>query len=1114
MTAAPFLDWCGRHYSTPEDLLAAFFPSAQAAAAQVGARLDELPKLDGRRHYLPALNGRRDQKQFYIASLTEDRDGTVWPAITFKSFRHGGQTLFWKPRDEAWGQFSRDPGLGEANDNQPQVEAYRAAVEATRQAQAAQAAARDRQQEDGHRAAAEAARAAWEQAIPSEDHPYLTRKRIAVPGLRVARIDCRAQLWGGAERGWRDVPAVRAGDLLVPMHDEAGRLVNLQRIDAGGRKRFILGGRAHGCHFEIPGGSGRRVLVEGLATGATWHRGSGDTVIVAFSAGALPLVASYARADLVAADNDTSGTGEKAARETGLPVLMPWQIGQDWNDAGWEAVRAAIVNANAEAFTSPRSLPAVALEGREATWWGKLAAAESAGDVAALAWAIARRGCVMQPPQQFLQTEHMRTTGRHPAGLLHPDSLRAIGEDRRKRLEQRKQCALSAVAISPDVMGRHDVETVATLPSLSAADYHGVILLNAPMGSGKTQRIGAPFAAWAKQQPGRFVAICHRQSLVDELALRLGCRHYQDVPADLAPSVEALATCLPSIVKADHAPILGKVRFVFLDEIAQVLRSLASKVTVADGKSPADVFHALRDLVRKAECVIGADAGMDDRVIAFLEACRPGERFRIIHLPHRNEGLAVKFGFGQDAQVTAYGEAQARLSAGERLWVGCGEKSRAIEVARVLEAGGARVLLLHGDNRNNPEQAKFWQDPEGVSRTYDAVVHTGVISSGLSIEHRETGPYFSHGLLFANGATITPADAMQMLRRVRYLRSWTIVVLANNRRDIDHAAAITAGMEEAAAREGLAVTHASDFDHFVATVEADHATQRADFAAGLWWGLEHQGFRVERLPLVVDEALGAEVKAVRAAIREQGRSAILAAPDLSDAEAALLRDIPRPTEAERLALLRHRIKTDLGVDDVDEAALEVWDEGRGPRRMDRFSAGVLGLADPRDPASGDLALHRFERARVLAYRALLAGVTVRSGLRITPEMATHLLGRVIERRYLLAYLAIVPAKWARYVGVDRNGQPGALPMPAYPLRDVREIFERMGLECRRRRNQHKAAVGATSPDICLEDIPPSGTQRRAIVATETWHEITAESWNRIARQAASRNRCRPVEGVG
>lgn len=482
MTRGRFVDWCAANYSSPNDVAAAFFADAAAAAATVGASLDAPPVLDGKRHYLPNLAGKSDKRQFYIASIETDKDGTTWPAVTFKSYR--GATVYWKPRDLAWQDFTGSHGAIMANDNSRRD--YQAAAAAAIEAARAKAAEREGLQAKGRAAAAAVALCAWEAADACQSHPYLTRKRVAAYGLRIARHDHRARLWNDEAGAWQDVAAGRAGDLLVPMRDEAGELANVQRIDAAGRKRFIMGGRAHGCHHRIEGHTGRTVLAEGYATGATWHEATGDSVVLAFSAGALPVVAAYAGADLVAADNDAKGAGENAAKATGLRYHMPPTIGMDWNDYaaahGLDGLRAAVANDSAEAFTRPYALPAIELKGREQTWWNKLAAAEEPADTAALAWAIGRRLCVRVPVMLTLDELAERLRQAAQAGMMHPKTIEAIRTALARIIDWRKARALAGVTMSADAIKRHDLETVRELPLLMADDYQGVLLLAAPMG--------------------------------------------------------------------------------------------------------------------------------------------------------------------------------------------------------------------------------------------------------------------------------------------------------------------------------------------------------------------------------------------------------------------------------------------------------------------------------------------------------------------------------------------------------------------------------------------------------------------------------------------------------
>ena len=123
--------------------------------------------------------------------------------------------------------------------------------------------------------------------------------------------------------------------LLVPMRD-AGTddLCTLQKIDEGGGKRFLPGGRA-GSTVHRLGRSRVRWYCEGYATGlsvrkALQHQYRRDEVVVCFSADNIAKVAHAP--GYVVADHDKSDVGRVAALKTGLPHWMPPDVGTDAND--------------------------------------------------------------------------------------------------------------------------------------------------------------------------------------------------------------------------------------------------------------------------------------------------------------------------------------------------------------------------------------------------------------------------------------------------------------------------------------------------------------------------------------------------------------------------------------------------------------------------------------------------------------------------------------------------------------------------------------------------------------------------------------------------------------
>lgn len=129
------------------------------------------------------------------------------------------------------------------------------------------------------------------------------------------------------------------GRLVVPMRaaNDYARVNSIQWINDAGQKKFLPGGVAKGSVF-IMGAGREHWFVEGYATGLSVREALARLyrrarVVVCFSAGNLQHVTGLFKGPrFVIADNDASGTGERAARATGMSWTMPPTIGDDAND--------------------------------------------------------------------------------------------------------------------------------------------------------------------------------------------------------------------------------------------------------------------------------------------------------------------------------------------------------------------------------------------------------------------------------------------------------------------------------------------------------------------------------------------------------------------------------------------------------------------------------------------------------------------------------------------------------------------------------------------------------------------------------------------------------------
>lgn len=357
-----FAQYVQGQYNTPQMIMAAFSLDAEAAGLAVGVQLPELPILDGAPH--DATNpdtGKNDQRQGYYAEFKADKDGLTLPVVTFNSFREGGKVAYWSPRDLLWSEYQAHKD-GEPRPPKFNPEEYRANAAALAEVSAKKRAEIAKVDLAGRAFVAQSASRAWEAAQPDTEHPYLTRKGIAAAGARVAASELKGALYDQAKGEiFPNGELCKKGELLIPVYNAGGELVNIQRIDADGKKRFLKGGETKGCFYRLEG-TEPALIAEGFADAATINKALGCAVYVGFSAYNLKHVCST-QLDIGAVAADDGEAGTKAAEATGLPYLAPPNphgvSGYDWNDYGTanglDAVREAL-----NALTPVERKPAIA----------------------------------------------------------------------------------------------------------------------------------------------------------------------------------------------------------------------------------------------------------------------------------------------------------------------------------------------------------------------------------------------------------------------------------------------------------------------------------------------------------------------------------------------------------------------------------------------------------------------------------------------------------------------------------------------------------------------------------------------------------------------------------
>jgi phage/plasmid primase-like uncharacterized protein len=444
----------------------------------------------------------------------------------------------------------------------------------------------------------------------------------------------------------------------------------------------------------------------------------------------------------------------------------------------------------------------------------------------------------------------------------------------------------------------------------------GVVIVRAPMGAGKTERLIAPLM----QAAPKAAYIAHRISLLDDAAARLNIQHYQQARAEFMSGISHLACCVNSLTNAKFYNDVDRSWFttidtLCIDEASQVISHTASGPV--DGR--VRVMDALLEAVAVARRVLLCDADANDRVVEFCEMARPGQTITILEV----EGKAEHIRVDHSDDETVWQVALDWICAGKRVLVANDSAESAKKMAALIEeriaegkAKPVRMLLVHADSKADPDVTAFLMNPNAEAVKYDVLIYSPAISSGVSM----TTPHFEHHVGLFSGNSVGPSDAIQMLRRDRTARHYLVGIgHSTSQRQTDPAALYRGihGLDELTfeyqedADEVRFVRKKTAFDQiWLGSVTAENRA-RNDFANNLLLMLIADGYQVERADLDNPET----TKASRQNRAHAGELVF-------DKRMELVESVETPDEAAFVRLNRQEVRSEAESAQVDRFHME------------------------------------------------------------------------------------------------------------------------------------------------------------------------------------------------
>jgi len=407
------------------------------------------------------------------------------------------------------------------------------------------------------------------------------------------------------------------------------------------------------------------------------------------------------------------------------------------------------------------------------------------------------------------------------------------------------------------------------------------------------------------------VYVCHRISLTASSAGTLQIQNYETATPGQR---ENLATCVNSM------PKFGVSKFaqvLFIDEMRQTLEHV---LYAGEVQNRLDVYNELVAAIKNADLVICSDADFNDFTADWLKSIANKPIHAITQQTAQTGKTIIELG----DNGTVLQHAQTTLQDGGNVWIATDSRAQAMKAKIHLERDIAddEVLYLTSENKGDPRQAAFLANPNTESQKYRLIIHTPVISSGISVVNHHFDKVYA---MFCN--VISPNEMLQTIGRVRTAKEVYVCFKAGHvkNREID-LKDFLAGEATKRTRFNLDTgkLEISDFDNLRYAAKLNRNAALNDYRRYFVILAQLKGYRfkVGDMQKVKIEGLAEEAK-------EQTIMDILLADTINDSEALTIDRLAAPTQDQSNSLHLYNIVKMSGKDnhEVNAVDAEFYQDG-------------------------------------------------------------------------------------------------------------------------------------------------------------------------------------------
>ncbi|WP_041555348.1 plasmid replication protein, CyRepA1 family [Nostoc sp. PCC 7524] len=455
-----------------------------------------------------------------------------------------------------------------------------------------------------------------------------------------------------------------------------------------------------------------------------------------------------------------------------------------------------------------------------------------------------------------------------------------------------------------------------------------MIVVKSGKGTGKTKWLADNLKETS------LLVISHRVLLTAELAGRLGTAYYKDKGSLIE---DRLAICIDSLSNLMFCYQNREV--VVIDEATQMLRHFKGETCRSKRQ---EIYTTLQVVLSQCKQLIILDADMNEETIKFFRGVM-GLEDGDITLVENNWNPKDKTFVKYENDKELIKNLREQVKVGKKVFVACDTRSRVKDLAKDL--GGVispnKILSIHGDNSMDAKQKAFMKDVNNQQKLYQVVIVSPSGFTGMDI----STPYFEKVYLIGDVGYAIATDLLQASARVRSVKE--VEYWISSKRQFEECDAevikaelqmFTFGMVPKSILEVMGgeiwshkwnpftqeftVNERPYFDMCCELTALERASLN-NLSESFEEKAELEGEVVEYKSTITEEEereIKEQLKATRAAIKEEENQAVLNAEKLNTLDYLYLKDNENLTREQRLAVKRYKL---LDLVEGDEELLKV-----------------------------------------------------------------------------------------------------------------------------------------------------------------------------------------------